>query len=120
MRRESGYPLKEKGVTFAVTPFICFTGLRTPPERGAFFEMKRGNSEILCRPTTSVLCLIQVQKKSSHLSYLITDVFLTTGYHFHHPIIRTKPAIPGFSGMAGFKRMDYLKYFTADWNIWMS
>ena len=25
LRRESGYPLKKKGVTFTVTPFGCFT-----------------------------------------------------------------------------------------------
>ncbi len=33
LRRESGYPLKEKGVTAKVTPFIYFTVLRTPPKR---------------------------------------------------------------------------------------
>lgn len=29
LRRESGYPLKKKGVTFTVTPFTYFTVLRT-------------------------------------------------------------------------------------------
>ena len=27
LRRESGYPLKAKGITFAVTPFTCLTVL---------------------------------------------------------------------------------------------
>lgn len=34
LRRESGYPLKKKGGTFAVTPFIYFTVLQTPPKTG--------------------------------------------------------------------------------------
>ena len=29
LRRESGYPLTKKGVTFTVTPFTYFTVLRT-------------------------------------------------------------------------------------------
>ena len=37
LRRESGYPLKAKGVTRKVTPFAFLTVLRAPSQMGTLF-----------------------------------------------------------------------------------